>query len=345
MDLVAYQYDLKLRYPFGISRHTYDFIQTVIIELVYENFSGFGEATTNPYYHSSIDSLKEDFSIISEAIEDYEFYNPERLWHHIYPLMQGNLFALAALDCAAHDLYCKMRGRSFHYQYGIDYFKYPFTSYTLGISSPDDIHRKIKDLPWPVYKVKLGTGQDEAMIREVRKNSGSLIRIDANSGWTLKRALELMPLLEEAGVEFIEQPLPPDQWQDVKELKEMSAIPLIADESCVREEDVKKCVGHFDGINIKLSKCGGLTPALRMIRKARELGLSVMIGCMTESTIGVTAAAQLLPLVNYADLDGPLLLREDLATGVKFKNGYIKLKNRNGLGFRFKYEKFESDHF
>jgi L-alanine-DL-glutamate epimerase-like enolase superfamily enzyme len=343
MELKAYEFDLALRYPFSISRHTYQCMKTLIVELSYENVSGFGEATANPYYGITADNLIDAFSRAAELLDDYVFKSPGDLWNALHQELKENYFALSAIDCAAHDLYGKLKGRSFSYHYGINYSKYPFTSYTLGIGTVEDMKRKVSQLSWPVYKIKLGAPNDLEIIREIRGYTKSLIRVDANGGWNWDQAVKMIDELSKIEVEFIEQPLKRDHWDEMKDLYDRSPLPMIADESCVKEEDVDKCRGYFDGINIKLSKCGGLTPALRMIQRARYHGMKVMMGCMTESTVGISAAAQLLPLVDYADLDGPMLLRQDVATGVKYKNGYLKLKNWNGLGFNFKYEKFETN--
>jgi L-alanine-DL-glutamate epimerase-like enolase superfamily enzyme len=343
MELQVYQFRLALRYPFSISRHTYDSIETLIVELIDKNLSGFGEATVNPYYNISPENLITAFSMASELIEDYTFHSPAELWNFLQPHMKDNFFALSAIDCAAHDLFGKLKGRSFGNQYGIDYSKFPFTSYTLGIGSMNEIRYRVSQFPWPVYKVKLGSENDLDIIRDIRNYTQSLLRVDANGAWTLDQAMSRIDELSKINVEFIEQPLPDDRWEEMKKLKSISAIPLIADESCVYEADIEKCHTCFHGINIKLSKCGGLTPALRMIEQAKRLGMKVMIGCMTESTVGISAAAQLLPLVDYADLDGPLLLRENVATGVKYKNGCLIMKRRSGLGLNFRYEKVQPD--
>ncbi len=343
MELQVYEFDLSLRYPFSISRHTYHSMQTMIVELSYESVSGFGEATTNPYYGITLENLVNAFSLAAELVEGYKFKSPGDLWNALHSHLEDNYFALSAIDCAAHDLFCKLKGRSFSYHHGINYSKYPFTSYTLGIGTLEDMQKKVSQLSWPVYKIKLGAPNDLEIIREIRKYTKSLLRVDANGGWTIGQAEKMIGELAKIEVEFIEQPLAHGQWENMRELHDRTLLPLIADESCAREEDLEKCHGYFDGINVKLSKCGGLTPALRMIEKARNLGMKVMIGCMTETTVGISAAAQLLPLVDYADLDGPLLLKEDVATGVKYKNGCLKLKNWNGLGFDFKYGKFETN--
>lgn len=342
MELNVYPFDLALRYPFTISRHTYDTMKTIIVEMKKGRYTGFGEATTNPYYQSTEENLLEAFEAAAGVLSSVHVAHPAELWPDLEQATGGQYFALSALDCAAYDLAGIMHGRSFGYQFGMDYNKYPFTSYTLGIGKEEEIRAKIRDLPWPVYKIKLGSRHDLETLGVIRRYTDALLRVDANGGWERDEALEMAGKLKGMDVEFIEQPLPEDAWEDMKWLKSRSPLPLIADESCQREEDVEKCIGFFDGINIKLAKCGGLTPALRMIHKAREAGLKIMIGCMTESTVGMAAAAQLLPLVDYADLDGPLLLKEDVATGIKYRNGFIKLKKAYGLGINFKYEKFET---
>ncbi len=190
----------------------------------------------------------------------------------------------------------------------------------------------MKETPWPIYKIKLGTENDVDIITELRKHTKSLFRIDANAAWEAGEALEKIKAFKELDVEFVEQPLAKDDWEGMKYLYEHSPLPLIADESCVFEQDVEKCNGYFHGINIKLTKCSGITPALRMIDKARGFNMKVMVGCMNESSIGTAAIAQLLPLLDYVDMDGPLLLGRDVAKGVKFDYGKIIYSEGNGLG-------------
>ena len=186
--------------------------------------------------------------------------------------------------------------------------------------------------PWPIYKIKVGFEGDVEMVAALRKNTDAVFRVDANAAWTLEEAMLKIPQLKELGVEMVEQPLAKDNWEGMKKLFEHAALPLFADEACVKEEDVLMCPNHFHGINIKLTKCSGITPAKRMIAKARELGLQVMMGCMNESSVGTAAIAQLAPLLDFVDMDGPLLLAEDIATGVTFNNGKIIYTEGNGLG-------------
>jgi L-alanine-DL-glutamate epimerase-like enolase superfamily enzyme len=214
----------------------------------------------------------------------------------------------------------------------LDISKNPLTDITIGIDTIENMVLKMKETPWPVYKIKLGTPDDIRIIQELRKHTDAVFRIDANAAWKAEEALEKIKVFKELNVEFIEQPLAKDDWEGMKFLFENSPLPLIADESCVSEHDVEKCNGYFHGINIKLTKCSGITPALRMIKNARSLGMKVMVGCMNESSIGTAAIAQLLPMLDYVDMDGPLLLAEDVAKGVEYDNGKIIYGDGYGLG-------------
>jgi len=191
----------------------------------------------------------------------------------------------------------------------------------------------MKEKPWPIYKIKLGTEEDVSIVRELRKHTKAIFRIDANCAWSAKETITNAPLLKDLGVEFLEQPLKANDWEGMELVMHKSVLPVIADESCILEGDVEKCGLHFSGINIKLTKCGGLTPALRMIKKAKEMGLKVMVGCMTESTVGISAIAQLLPQLDYVDMDGAMLLKEDIAKGVAISSdGKIIFSTLGGSG-------------
>ncbi|MDZ7615820.1 MAG: enolase C-terminal domain-like protein, partial [Patescibacteria group bacterium] len=207
------------------------------------------------------------------------------------------------------------------------------TDYTIGIDTIDMMVRKLREFTgWPIYKIKLGTDQDLRIVQALREHTDAIFRIDANCAWTVAQTLAYAPELKRLGVELIEQPLPPDDWRGMAQVRKDSPLPIIADESCRSETDVERCASVFHGINIKLIKCGGLTPARRMICRARELGLKAMVGCFTESSVGISAAAQLLPLLDYADLDGAMLLAEDAASGVCFKCGRAVYPDTPGCG-------------
>ena len=208
------------------------------------------------------------------------------------------------------------------------------TSYTIAIDSLEMMQQKILEKPWPIYKIKLGTSDDIAIVTELRKHTNAIFRIDANCGWSVSESLQNAVVLKKLGVEFLEQPLAAEDWDGHSELFKKSVLPIIADESCITETDILKCYKHFHGVNVKLMKCGGITPAKRMIEQARQLGLKTMVGCMTESTIGISAIAHLLPILDYVDMDGALLLAKDIAEGVTIIEGKIIYSELDGTGSR-----------
>ena len=234
---------------------------------------------------------------------------------------------------AAHDLYGKLLGKPLYEIWGTKIDHYPTTNYTIGIADIDTMVSKMKERPWPIYKIKLGTNNDVNIIKELRKHTDAIFRIDANCAWTVKETIVNAPQLKDLGVEFLEQPLKADDWEGMEKVMHQCVLPVIADESCIIESDVEKCGLHFNGINIKLTKCGGLTPALRMIRKAKSMGLKVMVGCMTESSVGISAIAQLVPQLDYVDMDGAILLKEDIATGIHINDdGSLVFPKLGGSG-------------
>ena len=241
-------------------------------------------------------------------------------------------FLVAALDIAAWDLFGKLSKKPLFALWNTEWKNTPLTDYTIGIDSPEKMLQKMQAKPWPIYKIKLGTPNDLPIMQQLTQNSTATFRVDANAGWTTEEAMHIIPQLAAMGVELIEQPLATDNWEGMLALKDISSIPLIADESCVSESDVAKCVNYFNGINIKLTKCSGITPALRMITEAREKNLQIMMGSMNESTIGTAAIAQFLPQLDYVDADGPLLLSKDIAQGLNFSNGNLQVANLPGLG-------------
>jgi L-Ala-D/L-Glu epimerase len=334
MKLFLKENNLQLKYPFSISRHTYYSQPNIIIKLQDGDFSGFGEATINPYYHITIDNLKEAFNQMSLRFKKYHFDTPDKLWDDFSDFLNINPFALAALNNACWDLYGKKHGERVVDLIDMEKGTPVLTSYTLGIDNKEMMMQKMQELPWPIYKIKLGTTDDIELIRFLKSKTDSIFRVDANCAWTVQKTLENSVALKYLGVEFIEQPLPKND-PGQKECFGQSVLPLMADESCCVESDVEKCFGNFDGINIKLLKCGGLTPAIRMIKKARSLGLELMVGCMSETSIGISAAAQLLPFVDFADLDGPLLLAEDVAQGIEYNYGKISISGNPGLGITY----------
>ena len=330
MKLHLHRFQLETKTPFKLSRVTYNVRELLVVELEEDGFSGFGEASDHSFYDVKIEEIWEVLENLKPIIEAYEFDTPEQFWEEMNSYLKDHSFAQCALDVAAHDLFGKKMGKPLYELWGLKLENLPITDYTVGIDTPEKMVEKMRAKPWSVYKIKLGVPEDLEIMKALRAATDVPFRIDANCGWTVKEAIEKSVELKKLGVEFIEQPLRGGEFDEMKDVYEKSALPVFADESCVSESDVKKCVGRFHGINIKLMKCGGLTPARRMIEEARKLGLQVMAGCMMESSIGISAVAQLLPLLDYIDMDSILLIKKDIAEGVKIlENGEVVFPEEN----------------
>ena len=334
MKLEYKKSNLKFKHPFTISKGTKTHQPSLLVELELFGLKGYGEAPAISYYNVSVEEMVSVIDQKKKMIEKFSFTEPERYWHYLHHLLPQDPFLVCALDLASWDLYGKMKRKQLYQLWNLDLSKNPLTDFTIGIDTIENMVAKIKETPWPVYKIKLGTDKDIEIMEALRKHTDSVFRIDANAAWKADEALEKIKIFAGLGVEFIEQPLAKDDWEGMKFLFENSPLPLIADESCVSEHDVIKCKGYFHGINIKLTKCSGITPALRMIPQARQLGMKVMVGSMNESSIGTGAIAQLLPLIDYVDMDGPLLLEEDNGDGVQFDYGKIIYGEGYGLGVK-----------
>lgn len=326
--------NLPFRYPFTISKGTKTHQPSLLVELEGLGQRGYGEAPAIAYYDVTTDKLLATIAAKRPFIEKFAFTEPERYWHYLHHLLPASPFLVCALDIAAWDLFGKLKRAPLQRLWGLDPTKTPVTDYTIGIDTPERMVGKVLANPWPVYKVKMGGPGDMDTVRALRAHTDAPIRVDVNAGWSLEEALQKIPLLADLGVELVEQPLAKDDWEGMKRLFAASPLPLLADESCVAEADVDRCAGHFHGINIKLTKCSGLTPARRMITRARELGLTVMGGSMNETSIGTAALAALGPLLDYADFDGPLLLDGDAATGLRYVDGQVLPSGEPGLGIR-----------
>jgi len=335
MKVQYWPYSLKFRHPFTISKGTKTHQPTLIVELEHMGIKGYGEACAIAYYNIPVEKMISDLESKKQFVEKFAFTDPERYWHYLHHLFPQNNFLVCALDIAAWDLFGKLKGKQLYELWGGDISKNPICDYTIGIDTMEKMLAKMKEKPWPIYKIKVGTPDDIAIVRTLRENTNAVLRVDANAAWSLETALTLIPQLKELGVEMVEQPLAKDDWEGMKVLYKESALPLYADEACVLEQDVEKCKDHFHGINIKLTKCSGITPARRMIQRARELDMKVMIGCMNESTVGAAAIAHLLPFIDHVDMDGPLLLEEDLATGITYDFGKIGYSGMPGLGINY----------
>ena len=331
-------FELPFHHPFTISKATKTHQPTLIVELEMGPYKGYGEAPAITYYNIPVDKMIADLERKKMFVEKFAFTDPERYWHYLHHLFPANPFLVCALDMAGWDLYGKLKRQPLYKLWNTEFTsEVPLTDYTIGIDSVERMIEKIKEKPWPVYKIKMGFVNDIDVITELRKYTDAIFRVDVNEGWTTEEAMAKVDILSKMGVELIEQPLRKDNWEGMKLLYNHSTIPLIADESCVAENDVEKCAGYFHGINIKLTKCSGITPARRMIAKAKERGLLVMMGSMNESTIGTAAAVNFIPQLNFIDADGPLLLQTDLATGLDYEMGKIQPPSAAGLGVNVHY--------
>jgi L-alanine-DL-glutamate epimerase-like enolase superfamily enzyme len=333
MKLHIHEFDLPLRHVFTISRGSVAVQKTLIVELEEDEFHGYGEATTNDYYGFTFENMAAALERVRPLLEHQSLEDPVALWDQLHRELSENPFAHCALDQAAYDLWGKKQGQPVYRLWGLSTEKLPCTNYTIGIDDVEVMIAKMQEFPdWPVYKVKLGTDHDLQIIRQLREHTDAVFRVDANCGWSADETIANAEALQALNVEFIEQPLPADQWEEMRRVYAASRLPVIADESCIVPEDVDHCGDCFHGINIKLVKCGGLTPARRMIDRARALGLKVMVGCMTESSVGISAIAQLLPLLDYVDMDGALLLAKDIAQGVTIAKGHCQYPDTPGNG-------------
>lgn len=316
------------RIAHGARSHT----DTFFVRLCRDGICGIGEATPVPYYGITPDDMSSLIDSLAEQWETLAWATPEDLWEALNPILQTNRFAQCAVDIAAHDWYGKKMGQPLYQLWGLSLENLPFSNYTIGLDDISVMQAKLKAVDFPVYKIKLGTSDDVQIIRALRTVTQAPFRVDANGAWTVDQTIAYAPVLKSLGVEFIEQPLAAQDWAGMQALRGKVALPLIADESCQVESDVVRCAPVFDGVNIKLAKCGGITPARRMIQQARDLNLRVMCGCMTESSVGISAIGHLLPLLDYVDMDGALLISNDPAHGVRVSEGRAYFTELPGLG-------------
>jgi L-alanine-DL-glutamate epimerase-like enolase superfamily enzyme len=326
---------LPLLHVFRTSQSESHVQENLLVELGERDLAGYGEGAATAYYGVTADDMREALEAARAEIESWPLEEPAAVWERALPLVGHNRFALGALDAAVHDLYGKLRGRPTWRLWNLTLDRVPASDYTLGIDKLEDTLAILREFDgWPIYKIKLGEPADIRVVRAVREHTPAMLRVDANCAWTADETIAFSHELKSLGVEFIEQPLPADDWEGMRRVYAESALPVIADESCRVEEDVARCPGYFHGINIKLGKCGGMTPARRMIDTARRLGLKVMMGCMTESTVGISAIAQFLPLLDYVDMDGAALIARDVAGGVRVEKGRAVFPQENGNGVR-----------
>jgi len=326
-------YTLELKHVFTIATSSRTTTPVVLTEVEYEGIIGYGEASLPPYLGESHQTVSEFLSKID--LSKYEnVFNLENMLNDIDKIAPGNTAAKASVDIALHDLVGKLLNQPWYNIWGFDKEKTPYTSFTIGIDTPDVVRTKVKEAEeYKILKVKLGRETDKEMIETIRSVSDTPITVDVNQGWKDKNfALEMIHWLKERNVLFVEQPMPKTQIDDMAWLTERSPLPTIGDESVQRLDDVIKAHGVFSGINIKLMKCTGMREAHKMILIAHALGMKVMLGCMTETSCAISAASHLSPMVDWADLDGALLIKNDVFDGTKVIDGKVTLTDRPGIG-------------
>ena len=332
MNLHVQGLDLPLKHRFTIAHQSREVQETLIVRLEEDGLFGLGESTTNPFYGITLDNMREALEKFKPVLLGGKWNTPAELWELGKEVFRDNPFAQCALDQAAWDLYTKKKGKKLYEYLNLNPQRIPTTNFTIGIDTVEKMCAKLREVEWPIYKIKLGTDQDLEIVRELRKNTNSIFRVDANCAWTVDQAISYSEELALLGVEFIEQPLAKDNQEGMREVFAHSKLPLIADESCISEADVDKCQGRFHGVNIKLVKAGGITPALRMIQQAKALGMKTMVGCMTESSVGISAIAHIAPLLDYVDMDGAMLLAKDPAKGVRIFPEEVSFPEGTGIG-------------
>jgi L-alanine-DL-glutamate epimerase-like enolase superfamily enzyme len=335
MKLSFKPYDLQLKHTFTIASNSRTTTPVMLVEIEYDGVVGYGEASMPPYLGESHETAARFLSKVNLE----QFASPfllEDILVYIHNVMLGNYAAKASVDIALHDLVGKLIGQPLYKIWGLDASKTPNTSFTIGIDKPDVVREKVKEAsPYNILKVKLGRGNDKEMISTIRSVTDKPLCVDVNQGWKDKQeALELIYWLKEQGVVFVEQPMSKakEAMDEMAWLTENSPLPTIADEALQTVDDVLPLKGIYSGINIKLMKCGGLRAARKMIILARALDMKVMIGCMSATSCSISAASQISPLVDWADLDGNLLISNDVYEGVKVIDGKVILNNYPGIG-------------
>jgi L-alanine-DL-glutamate epimerase-like enolase superfamily enzyme len=333
MKLTYRPYTLELRHVFTIATNSRSTTPVVLTEIAYDGLVGYGEASMPPYLGESHASALEFLSKVD--LSKYKSpFELEDILRDIDAIAPGNPAAKASVDIALHDLVGKLVGRPWCTLWGYDKDAAPYTTFTIGIDTPAVVRQKTQEAKeFKILKVKLGRDTDKEMIEAIRSVTDKPITTDVNQGWLDKeKALEMIHWLKDRGVVLVEQPMPKERVDDLAWLTERSPLPIIGDEGVQRLADVKKSVGVYHGINIKLMKCTGMREAQKMLIVARALGLKVMIGCMTETSCGISAASHLSPMVDWADLDGALLIKNDVYDGTKIVGGKVTLTDRPGIG-------------
>lgn len=323
---------LDLIHPFRIAREVSDHKQNVLVRISDGELTGTGEAAPSRYYGEDAGTVIRALEKVPPLLGDNPF-ELEETTDRLASALPGDPSARAAVDIALHDLAAQRLGVPLYRWLGLDHTKTPVTSFTIGIDEPAAVRRKVREAAgYPALKIKLGSEKDLEIMRTIRDETDARIRIDANAGWTADQAVEMVGRLSEFGVELVEQPLPPGSPEAWRRVREAASMPVFADESVLVSTDAPAVAGLVDGVNVKLMKCGGIREALRLIHTARAHGMRVMIGCMIETSVAITAAAHLSPLADYADLDGNLLISNDPYAGATVRQGRLVLPEEPGTG-------------
>lgn len=334
IELTHKRINLQLVHPFRLSRGVSTEKTNIVVSLQWHGVTGIGEAAPHSYFGETPDSIEADLEQVSRHLGD-DPYLIDELTHRLRHEMNLSGAALAAIDMALHDLVARSLKIPLYRLLGLSAGPAKPTSFTIAIADPEAMGQRIQEAPeFSVYKVKVGNGSDLETLAALRKTTTQPFRVDANAGWQVEEAIELGKQLAPLGIEFLEQPIAPGNAEDMGRIRSGQPIPVFADESCCTAEDVPPLANQVDGINIKLMKCGGIREALRLVATARACGLKVMLGCMIESSIGITAAAHLISLVDYIDLDGNLLIKNDPFIGARCVNGQLAPAEEIGIGVR-----------
>lgn len=336
MKLSWKPYTLQMKHVFAIANSSRTQTPVVLTQIEHDGIIGYGEASLPPY----LPETQQSVARFLEKVNLEVFHDPlqlEDILEYLHGLEQGNMAAKAAVDIALHDLAGKLIGQPWHRLWGFNPEKAPDTTFTIGIDTPEIVKEKTREVAahFNILKVKLGRSEaeDKSMVEAIRSVSDLPISVDANQGWkTANQALDMIDWLHERGAVMIEQPMPKHDLDSIAQVTAQSPLPIFADESVQGLEDVADLQGVFTGINIKLMKCGGMREAWKMANLAKCLGMKVMLGCMTETSCAISAASQLAPAVDFADLDGALLISNDCFSGTKIVEGRIRISNLPGIG-------------
>ncbi len=327
--------ELNPTHPFVIARGGYAHHRNVIVRLTDDDgLEGFGEAAPNRYYGESVSSVIAALGQFKPILERSDPLSLESIESNLNRVLRGNASAKSAVSSALHDLVGKRLGLPVYRMWGLDAGTTLQSSFTIAIAENNELERRVAEArEYPILKIKLGTDRDMEIVRIVRNAAPEKrLRVDANAAWTPKQAVQMSDFLAEQGVEMLEQPVPASDVEGLAFVRKRSKLPVFADESCLVATDIAKLAGAVDGINIKLAKCGSLREALRMVHTARALDMQVMAGCMIESSLGISAIAQIAPLLDHADFDGAALLSGDPFLGATIAGGNIRLSDGPGLG-------------